>query len=176
LTSHYFLYLKTQERNVVFSWIKSYKDRKLSKIPDSTYKLIDLVPKENILKNGKDVRMFHGTKMVHWKNIKKQGIQPVGGGSLGKGFYFTPSVARATDYLFRQKKEQKKKNSEKELAPVLIELTIKDANTLTVGDLESEFPIKTNPFENQTHWQFIVTSPIVIKQYFRYDRVYKLDT
>ena len=58
----------------------------------------------------------------------------------------------------------------------MIELTIKDANRLTVGDLKSEYPIKTDPLSDFTHWQFIVTSPTVIKQYFRYDRVYKLDT
>ena len=135
------------------------------------YKLIDLVPAKNILKNGKDVRMYHATKVLHWDNIKENGIKPVGGGTLGKGFYFTPSVDRATHYFFSKKPTQKKK-----LDPVLIELIIKDADKLTVGSLDSNFPIKTKIIGSiQSYWQFIVNSNEIIDKYFRIYRVFKLD-
>ena len=135
------------------------------------YKLIDLVPPRNRLENVRDIRMYHGTKHLHWDDIKKNGLKPVGGGTLGKGFYFTPSVKRATNYLFREKREQKH-----DLDPVLLELRIKDADTLKVGNLSSDYPIKTLPiFNDGYYWQFVVSSPEIIQKYFTISRVFKLD-
>ena len=166
LTHKAFLKLSNKMKNCVTVFKKKFESEK--------YNLIDLVPPENRMKNGRDIRMYHGTKLLHWKDIKEQGIKPIGGGTLGTGFYFTPSVSRATDYLFRDKKQQKQL-----LTPVLIELLIKGADKLTVGDLKSKCPIKTNPRlpdGNFYYWQFIVTSPSVIQNHFRIDRVFKLDT
>ena len=141
------------------------------KFVSGTKRLIDLVPPENILKNGKDIRMYHGTKALHWNDIKKNGIKPIGNGTLGKGFYFTPNVERATVYLLRQKPKQKR-----DVGPVLIELVIKDANKLMVGSLESKCPIKTKMLAGYgDYWQFIVRSENVIKEHFRIDRVFRLD-
>jgi hypothetical protein len=141
------------------------------KFVSGTKRLIDLVPSENILKNGKDIRMYHGTKALHWNDIKKNGIKPIGDGTLGKGFYFTPNVEKATVYLLRQKHTQKR-----DVDPVLIELVIKDADKLIVGSLESKCPIKTKMLAGYgDYWQFIVRSEDVIKEHFRIDRVFRLD-
>jgi hypothetical protein len=165
LSHETFLQLSKKMNHCISAYQKPFESGK--------YKLIDLVPPENILENGKDIRMYHGTKVLHWDDIKQNGIKPVGGGTLGKGFYFTPSVERATHYLFVKKPAQKKK-----LEPVLIELTIKNANILTVGNLNSNFPIKTNdklPFKTNFYWQFIVDSNEIIDKHFRMYRVFKLD-
>ena len=135
--------------------------------------LIELVPKENIMKNGKDVRMYHGTKVLHWKNIKTNGIKPIGGGALGNGFYFTPSVPKATHYLLRDKHTQ-----EKDLTPVLIEIVIKNADKLMVGKYvigkDNKYPIQTATFDSY-FWQFIVRSKEIIKKHFRIVRVFKVN-
>ena len=159
-----------QFSNKMNNCISNYKKPFVS----GKYRLIDLIPPQNILKNGRDIRMYHGTKLLHWEHIKNHGIKPIGDGALGKGFYFTPSVPRATNYFFRYKKQQKQK-----LEPVLIELVIKDADKLKVGDLESEYPIETQIFMTfgklHFYWQFIVRSEDVIKKHFRIDRVFRLD-
>lgn len=166
LTHKAFLKLSNKMKNCISVFKKKFESEK--------YNLIELVPAENRMKNGRDIRMYHGTKVLHWNDIKKQGIKPIGAGLLGSGFYFTPSVSRATDYLFRDKKQQKQL-----LTPVLIELVIKDADKLKVGDLKSKCPIKTDPKKpegNFYYWQFIVTCPSIIQNHFRIDRVFKLDT
>ena len=139
------------------------------------YKLIDLVPKQNIMKNGKDIRMYHGTKVLHWKNIKSHGIKAIGGGALGQGFYFTPSVPVGIHYCFREKPEQSQ-----DLKPVLAEVIIKDADKLTVGEYWkdlNQYPIVTtiSSYDNQGFWQFVVRSENIIKKHFRIDRVFKLN-
>lgn len=160
LSEHAFIKLSHKMSNTITNNQKPFASGR--------YRLIDLVPPENILPNGKDIRMYHGTKLLHWENIKKCGIKPVGGGTLGAGFYFTPSVRRATHYLFVNKAAQKKK-----LGPVLVELTIKDADKLKVGNLASNFPIKTIKMDH--YWQFIAKSPSIIDKHFRIYRVFKLN-
>ena len=150
---------------------------KMSKtLPKNSYKedapLIALVPKENILKNGKDIRMYHGTNIKAWDNIKTKGIQPVGGGTLGKGFYFTPSVTEATRY-FKEWGGQS----------VLIELVVKNADQLLVGEFTaaemstnfSTHPIMTQTFTAQRMWQFIVRAQLLINEHFRIDRAFIIE-
>ena len=55
----------------------------------------------------------------------------------------------------------------------MVELIIKNADTLTVGSLDSNFPIKTKVIGSiQSYWQFIVDSNEIIDKYFRIYRVF----
>jgi hypothetical protein len=132
--------------------------------------LLELVPKENIMNNGKDIRMYHGTNSSNWQKIKKEGIKPIGGGMLANGFYFTPSIAKASNYF-------KTLNTDKK---VIIEIIIKNADKLTVG-LFNKFNHKNqiNPIITQTMfndiWQFIVREQKIIDQYFKIHRVFIIE-
>ena len=73
--------------------------------------------------------MYHGTKVLHWMKIKKDGLKAIGGGALEQGFYFTSSVPVGISYCFREKQQQCQ-----DLKPVFTEVIIKDADKLTVED------------------------------------------
>jgi hypothetical protein len=112
--------------------------------------------------------MYHGTNLTHWNNIKKNGIKPIGGGTLLKGFYFTPSIRRASNYFKFTGGYSK----------VIIELIIKDASQLTVGRFErgstgvETDPIITQTFTSPRIWQFIVRDQKIIDKHFKIHRIF----
>ena len=130
------------------------------------------------MKNGKDIRMFHGTKVLHWQSIKKDGIKAIGKGVLGEGFYFTPSVPIGMFYCFRSHGTHTKDR----LQPVLVELIIKDADKLIVGDFSKDrhkYPIQTTSSKfsvwEEGFWQFIVRSKEILNKHFQIERVFRLN-
>jgi hypothetical protein len=169
---------------IAFSHLKKIKSKTAPKMMKNK-SLIDLIPPENILKNGKDVRMYHGTNLTNWNNIKKNKIKPIGGGMLGKGFYFSPSVTTASNYF-------KDYYSSKEKA-VLVELTIKNAGELKVGEYkysihQQNTPLITGGYSGsglgtlgmynsgyEGIWQFIVRDQKIIDEHFKIHRVFILD-
>jgi len=159
--------------------LKSHmKETGMEKIAEKK-KLIDLVPKTNVLANNKDIRMYHGTSYANWKNIKEKGILPIGAGLLGDGFYFTSSVPVATVY-FKGGYDEKNPN-------VIVELKIKDADQLTVGEFhfgkekEETDPIISDQDVNLAtslrggRWQYIVRDQKIINKHFKVTRIFKLN-
>ena len=142
--------------------------RNVKKFPPT---LFELTPPENRI-NKKDVRMFHGTGLSDgWNNIKTYGIKSIGDGDLGTGFYVTSYVERALNYAYESKD------------PILIEIIIRDADKLKVQLLETKIkkgnnftpkePVLSLPAGNGFIWQFAISSPEIIKKYFRINRIYK---
>lgn len=116
--------------------------------------------------------MFHGTGLSDgWNNIKTYGIKSIGDGDLGPGFYVTSYVERALNYAYVSKD------------PILIEIIIRDADKLKVQLLETKIkkgtnftpkePVLSLPTGNGFIWQFAISSPEIIKKYFRINRLYK---
>ncbi|NCY25746.1 MAG: hypothetical protein EBX37_13120, partial [Alphaproteobacteria bacterium] len=138
--------------------------------------LIDWIPPQLILANGKDVRMFHGTNETNLKSIMQK-IKPLGKGTLGPAFYMTPSVKTARFYAVRSCKSLK---SNQMAVHVILELVVKDAASLlcknidkkamiaqwkdrtiaqlTDTTLERNAPVLTQTFTKSSKyaWQFIM--------------------
>jgi hypothetical protein len=116
--------------------------------------------------------MYHGTNSTHWAKIKNEGIKPIGKGTLANGFYFTSSVARASNYFKAYGKKYRK---------VIIEIIIKNADQLTVGLYNyMNYSHQTNPIMTQTStsiniWQFIVRDQKIIDKHFQIHRVFIID-
>ena len=102
-------------------------------------RLIDLVPASNRFPNGKDIRVFHGTNEKFLSAFKEKGILPSkGGGLLGPGFYFTPDIKKAANYLKLPRGSQ--------LLPgfrgIFLEIKIRNADQLWVTNFKGR-PIDT---------------------------------
>jgi len=163
-------------KNQGMNFLRQEKTRKtkmwLKNVNKHQPTLFDLTPPENRI-NKTDVRMFHGTGFLSgWNKIKDYGIQPIGDGDMGLGFYVTPYVDRALQYAYANQKD----------TPVLIEIIIKEASKLKVQLLETKIKKGTDftsknvvslPTGGGLIWQFAVSSPEIIKQHFRINRLYK---
>lgn len=192
---------KSQERQYKLSrHAKNKLEEKMSNVKninEGNYpknpSLVELVPKENILTNGKDIKMYHGTQLRSWRNIKDTGIKPCGDGTMGKGFYFTPSFDKAVFYS-RHSKFPGSMGIGIE-APTVLELIIKDAHKLDVElqvypliipsfmedvrckikgpTLKKPIGAFTNPEGDL--WEFLVFKADIIKKHVKINRIYKFN-
>jgi len=97
------------------------------RLRSKTYFLNELLPRSAFFeKNGRThARLFHGTKSNHLFSILKQNLRIYGGGTLGKGFYVTPSLEKALIYT-------SKIQQQKETFPIILTLEVPDPHLLRV--------------------------------------------
>lgn len=149
------------KKGEILIFIKSENDlrklrtvtRKLGKITQhcflerKKYRAQELINPNNIFHHGSRqyIRMFHGTNLKHIISILQDGLQLVGGGLLGEGFYMTPSLEKSEQYILKQ--GQKKNN------PIVLELFL--PITTTVSAYNYHLPNSNLYTEKDSFWQYI---------------------
>lgn len=149
-----------------------------TKGPDSfsereCFTLQELVPQQNLLDHNKVV-LFHGTSLEHFKNMKKRGVNPIGGGLLGKGFYLSPNFSKANSYSYKGGSRR-----------VILEVEVQDADCILVSCYKNsytssssaykcndDYPVHTD--KTGTVWQFIFRNQGDMNQKLQVKRVYEL--
>lgn len=100
------------------------------------------------------VRMFHGARSQHLISILKYGLQPIGKGVLGTGFYMTPSLEKAL--LYTAKDQQLSAHSKTN--PIVMEILLPTTSTVCCIDRSSPGTCCSSStlFTEHDHvWQFV---------------------
>lgn len=104
--------IRIKDREEIEKWIQKTKTvRKFvpgCRMGDKYYTLSELLPAGALVeKDGKTwVRLFHGTRSQNLNKLLRNGLKPVGGGTLGRGFYMTPVLEKAMIYTSKTQQLQ----------------------------------------------------------------------
>jgi hypothetical protein len=112
-------------------------------------KLSELLNPNHIseFENKKYIRMFHGTNSKHLTDILVNGLQLIGGGALGNGFYMTPSLVKAEQYNIKQQQKNCK------LTLIVLELFLPMTTTVAAfPNINENADVYT---EHNEFWQLI---------------------
>ena len=118
-------------------WLKYTKTaRRLrpgSRLSNESYPLSSLLsPNALVVKDGIPcARLFHGTRSQNLPKILRDGLRPVGGGALGRGFYMTPILEKALVYTSKSQQTQKT-----ETFPIVLEIFLPHPETIQVCCLD----------------------------------------
>lgn len=106
--------------------------------------------------NKKYIRMFHGTNSKHLTDILVNGLQLIGGGALGNGFYMTPSLVKAEQYNIKQQQKNCK------LTPIVLELFLPMTTTVSAfPNIHDDANVYT---EQNEFWQFVTKNESFLKK------------
>jgi len=163
------IYIKDQLE--IDNWILYTKPRKLllpgCRLLQKYYPLIELLGENSIFNKRKRqfVRMFHGTRSQNLVHILKQGLRPVGNGTLGRGFYMTPSLEKALNYTMKQQEAEDRKTF-----PVILEIFLPNPEKIKVCCIDRTNESSCCPFghlytDYDDLWQYVVKDENVLKRF-----------